>query len=218
MINCKTCYAPCIKKGFNKNKKQRIYCNSCKKHQLINYTNGACLPTISKSIKILVKEGCGIRSISRILKIAASTVISRIKKIAAEITKPILSLYKTYEVDELRTYIKIKSNLYWVVCAYQTENKSIVDFSIGRRTKATLQKITDTLILTQSNKIYTDKFPLYSLLIPKQQHSTKAHMTNHVERFNLNLRTHLKRLNRKTICFSKSIVMLSACLKIYLWS
>jgi hypothetical protein len=47
---------------------------------------------------------------------------------------------------------------------------------------------------------------------------SKFRNTNHIERKNLSLRTHLKRLNRRTICFSKSLVILSACLRIYFWS
>ncbi|WP_188464902.1 IS1 family transposase [Marivirga lumbricoides] len=38
-----------------------------------------------------------------------------------------------------------------------------------------------------------------------------------MERKNLSLRTHLKRLNTRSICFSKSKVMLIACLTIYFW-
>ena len=41
--------------------------------------------------------------------------------------------------------------------------------------------------------------------------------TNHIERRNLTLRTHLKRLNKITICFFKNLVILAACLKIYFW-
>ncbi len=39
-----------------------------------------------------------------------------------------------------------------------------------------------------------------------------------MERFNLNLRIHLKRLNRRTICFSKNLIVLTAVLKIYFWT
>ncbi|WP_255539589.1 IS1 family transposase [Flavobacterium sp. CLA17] len=39
-----------------------------------------------------------------------------------------------------------------------------------------------------------------------------------MERKNLTLRTHLKRLNRRTICFSKSLVVFTAVLKIYFWT
>jgi IS1 family transposase len=57
----------------------------------------------------------------------------------------------------------------------------------------------------------------YRFLIAKKLHSTCLHATNHIERKNLTIRTHLKRLNRKTICFSRSLVLLTAILKIYFW-
>ncbi|WP_291287929.1 IS1 family transposase, partial [Flavobacterium sp.] len=49
-------------------------------------------------------------------------------------------------------------------------------------------------------------------------HSVKRFGTNHIERKNLTLRTHLKRLNRRTICYSKSLVVLIVILKIYFWT
>ncbi|HEX2845848.1 MAG TPA: IS1 family transposase [Chitinophagaceae bacterium] len=54
--------------------------------------------------------------------------------------------------------------------------------------------------------------------MPSDRHIANAYNINHIERNNLNLRTHLKRLSRRTICFSKSITMLEACLKIYFWN
>lgn len=217
MTNCKTCEARCIKKGFDKNGKQRFCCTGCNKYQLMSYSSYAWLPSINDSIKTLVKEGCGIRSIGRILKIASATVVARIKAIAKEIVKPALLHNKSYEVDELRTFVKKKCNLSWVVSAYERESKSVVEVAIGKRTTATLQKVTQTLLLACASKIHTDKLGIYNVLIPQQLHSTKARSINHVERFHLNLRTHLKRLARRSICFSKSALMLSCCLKIYLW-
>jgi IS1 family transposase len=55
----------------------------------------------------------------------------------------------------------------------------------------------------------------YRFLIAKKLHSTYLHATNHIERKNLTICIHLKRLNRKTICFSRSLVLLTAILKIY---
>ncbi|WP_084793469.1 IS1 family transposase [Prevotella ihumii] len=43
------------------------------------------------------------------------------------------------------------------------------------------------------------------------------HSTNHIELYNLTLLTHLKQLNRKTICYSRSLSMLTAIIRIYLW-
>jgi len=43
---------------------------------------------INASIAAHVKEGCGIRSIARLLNIFAGTMLSRIKSIAGRIKKP----------------------------------------------------------------------------------------------------------------------------------
>lgn len=72
-------------------------------------------------------------------------------------------------------------------------------------------------ILLNSNpkKIYIDKLQNYQYLISKEIHSTQKFSTNSIERKNLSIRTHLKRLNRGTICFSKNLLILSSILKIY---
>lgn len=105
----------------------------------------------------------------------------------------------------------------WVVSAYCRESKSIVRIHVGNRTNKTLNKVLISLQLSEAKKIYTDKLKHYRFLIEKNIHSTKTRATNHIERMHLNLRTHLKRLNRRSIGFSRSSVMLISILKIYLW-
>ena len=129
-----------------------------------------------------------------------------------------MSLYKSYEVDEMCTYYQKKSKLLWIVYALRKDTREVVDFAVRPRTKLTLQKLTDSLVMSESDRIYTDKLNLYGYIIPVNIHCTDQYSINHIERKNLSLRTHMKRLNRRTICFSKSIAMLSACLKIYFWS
>ncbi len=124
---------------------------------------------------------------------------------------------KEYEMDELSTYVRDKENQVWVAYAIRKDTKEVVDFNIGRRTNNTLRPVTNTLILSNATKVYTDKLRQYGTLIPSKIHRTRRRGTNHVERKNLTLRTHLKRLSRRTICFSKSAIFLSACLKIYFW-
>ncbi|MBW7867331.1 MAG: hypothetical protein H3C31_03280 [Brumimicrobium sp.] len=92
-----------------------------------------------------------------------------------------------------------------------------MDISVGTCCKRTLLKVTETLILSEAKIIYTDGLDLYKQLIPKTIHEKHKRCTNHIERQNLTLRTHLKRLNRRTICYSKSLVMLLAMVKIYFW-
>ena len=47
----------------------------------------------------------------------------------------------------------------------------------------------------------------YDRLLPEDKHLITQTFTQNIERQNLNFRTRIKRLQRKTICFSKSVEM-----------
>lgn len=166
----------------------------------------------------LNSEGIGIQSMGRILNISASSVIRHIKLLSSKTIKPIRTENnEVYEVDEIQTFIgkNIPSNSIWTTYAINRRTKTIIDFVIGRRTKENLQHLTDKVLGLDPKYIYTDDLNIYRSLIHKDIHKVQRFKINHIERKNLTLRTHLKRLNRRTICFSKSIAMLHACLMIY---
>jgi len=217
-MKCTGCNKAGVKNGKSKTGIQRYSCKACKRYWQVSYTYRACERSINDHIVTLIKESCGVRSISRILSISFVTVIKRIKRIAQQIRRPFAILKgKEYEVDELRTYIGNKTRLYWVVCAMRRDTKEIVDFKVGKRNLRTLSKVVTTVLLSEARKIYTDGYELYRSLIPREIHGRSKYRINGIERKNLSIRTHLKRLSRKTICFSRSKEMLEACLKIYLW-
>lgn len=219
MINCRFCKQSCIRYGKQSNGEQRYRCKQCRRMQQASYTKYAYGNLHLQSWIInLVKEGCGIRSIARLLKIAVATVLRTIRKIAAGIPKPPVPLkMKSVEVDELRTYIKHKRNEWWVAYALNPVNGEVVDFITGRRSKRTLRMLINTLLIAEVKQIKTDNLNIYQSLIPGKNHEHNSYCINHIERKNLDLRTHLKRLSRRTTCFSRSLGMLNACLKIYFW-
>ena len=212
-MKCNYCKQKCTKEGRQINGKQKYRCKSCYKYQQQHYNKKVA----DQSIIDLLKEGCGIRSISRLLAISPTTTIRRILYISNQIQRPSIVRGKMYEVDELCTYIGNKSRKKWVAYSLRKDTKEVVNFAVGTRTKRTLQQIVNSLLLSEATAIYTDKLNIYKSLIPSTIHCSRQYRINYIERKNLTLRTHLKRLNRKTICFSKSILMLSACLKIYFW-
>ncbi|MCQ4142564.1 IS1 family transposase [Chryseobacterium sp. EO14] len=215
---CPNCYSSkIVKNGTTKTKKQQYFCKNCNKRFLDFYSYQAYRFGIDNDIVALTKEGTGIRSTARLLKISPTTLLARIITIAKNIVQPSIPKGKTYQVDEMRTYVKRKDKLIWIVYALEKQTKNVVSFSIGRRTNKTLKKVITSLELSEAEKIITDNLKNYKFLIRPEIHSTKFRGINHIERKNLTLRTHLKRLNRKTICFSKSLVILSAILKIYFW-
>ena len=216
LMNCKFCNQKCIRKGKS-GSIQKFQCVKCRKYQQSEYRYNS-YNVEDKQIVLLTKEGCGIRSTSRILGISQTTLLRRILKIAASLKKPMVQFGKSYEVDELFTYVLHKNNRICIAYSLEQDTKTVTDIVVGKRNKQNLKKILNTLFLSDAERITTDKLNIYKELIPSSVHSTKHRGINHVERKNLTLRTHLKRLNRRTLCFSKSLVVLTAVLRIYFWA
>ncbi len=218
-ISCIRCvgHSDLIKFGKSNQGKQRYKCWKCNKTRVKNYTYSAYNNNINRQIILLTKEGLGIKNTARVLKISTTTLLKRILLIAREIKQPAMNFGKIYEVDEMRTFVKRKDKLIWIVYALERATKKVVSFNVGRRTNNTLSKVIDSVVLSSPLVIYTDKLKHYKYLIDQTIHKTNRFGTNHIERKNLTLRTHLKRLNRRTICHSKSIMILSAILSIYFW-
>ena len=215
---CIYCTGKLVRNGFSETRKQRYKCKDCNKTIVENYTYNACFSNVNKQIILLLKEGLGIRSIARVLQISTTTLLKRIIAIANNLKLPAVTPQSNYEIDELCTFVKSKSKRIWIVYAFEKETKNIVGFNVGTRTNLTLNNVVKQVLSASPLAIFTDKLKGYKSLIPPHIHKTVRFGTNRIERINLTLRTHLKRLNRKTICFSKSEVMLKAVLNIYLSS
>ena len=110
VVKCRYCGKNCIKNGKEKSGQQRFKCKYCNKNQQANYVYRAYRLDLDNNIIALTKEGVGIRGTARLLEISTTTLISRIKKIASKIKQPPLGKGKTYEVDELRTFVKKKES------------------------------------------------------------------------------------------------------------
>lgn len=106
-----------IKYGTTAAGKQRYQCTRCKRTSVLKFTYKAYCENINSKIVKLTKEGAGIRSTARILKISPTTLLKRIIEISANIVKPKLLPNQTYEVDELCTYVKRKTNRFWLAYA-----------------------------------------------------------------------------------------------------
>lgn len=217
-MKCKYCNGSnIIKYGYQSNGCQKYQCKDCFRYFQERYTYQSYIIK-DKQIITLTKESCGIRSTARILAISPNTVLRRILKIARSLTRPYPVLKgRIYEVDELFTYVRHKNHRICITYSYEPKTGYIFDIAVGTRCKKTLQKVTETLVLSEAKIIYTDGLDLYKQLIPENIHKKHRRCTNYIERKNLKLRTHLKRLNRKTICYSKSLIMLLAVVKIYFW-
>ena len=133
-LKCRCCSSEnIVKNGKTGKGKQRYLCKECSKSFIQDYTYNACKPNTNQQIILFTKEGLGIRSTARVLKISVTTLLKRILSIAKNIEQPVIVKGKTYEVDEMRTFIGKKSLLRWIVYALDSENKAVVSFNVGRR-------------------------------------------------------------------------------------
>ncbi|MBS1637735.1 MAG: IS1 family transposase [Bacteroidetes bacterium] len=217
-MNCKHCNAPCIKKGYSK-RTQRYQCKACRRYQQQQYKYRLCQKEDEQTILKLNNIGVGISGIARFTGISKTHILNRIKQIASKLTKPVIvEQEQEYEVDELYTYIGRKDNPYYVVYAINKTTRQVIDMIVGKRTKETLRQVIESIKLLRPKKIYTDHLNIYAGLMDRSIHCQNAYQINHIERFNLTLRTHLKRLSRRTICFSRSVVMLQNVLTLYCYT
>jgi IS1 family transposase len=136
-----------IKYGKDSKMKQRYFCKRCKTTKVEFYTYKAYKQEINQNIVALTKEGVGILGSARLLAISPTTLLKRIKEIASNITQPAISMDKSYEIDEMRTFIGNKNRLIWIVYALEKESRKIVSFNVGARTNKTLSKVIETVSL-----------------------------------------------------------------------
>lgn len=217
-MKCRVCDIKCVKNGFQSNGKQRYFCGLCKKSQQKQYTYQACKKATNKQIYTLLINSCGITDISRILRISKLTVKGRLLHISKQIKTPVLNEYQQcYEIDEM--YVKVKNwgQNCWVMYAINKKTKTVVGVFVGKRGAKQLEPVVNKVLLLNPKRIYTDKWKSYKKLIPNNLHKIGKSLTNNIERLHLNLRTHLKCLSRKTICYSKCIKTLLAIIRIYFW-
>ena len=220
IMKCTNCESRCIKKGFQKKGVQKYYCKGCQRYQQKAYTYKAYKPFLKEDIVKMVKRSCGIRDIAFVKGISTTTVMKKVRSIADELSPPVnFPLDGDYEMDEMHTKVwkeNIGTEIY-IAYAIHLQSKIVVNFTVGGRDSCTLGKTVDCILLNYPKTIRTDKWSAYPCVIPADIHISSRRKINHIERFNLTLRTHLKRLGYNRLCHSKKVDMLEACLKIYFW-
>ena len=83
----------------------------------------------------------------------------------------------------------------------------VLAYVFGRRQDEVFLKLQALLEPFGITKYYTDSWGAYTRHIEVDQHQPGKRNTQQIERKHLTLRTRIKRLTRKTICFSKSMQM-----------
>lgn len=219
-----------VKNGKSVSGFQRYRCNGCSRAFQLDYKYNACKPGIESQIESQILNGSGIRDIGRNLKISKDTVVNRLKKkevlkvnpyfIDAEEVSKMRDLEVDImfegEADEFWSYVQNKSNQRWTWYAIERKSGIILAYHNGKRTDESCKILMESLAKFDIATYHTDAWQSYFKYIPADKHQVGKENTWKIERKNLNFRTHLKRLTRKTICFSKSEIMHDIVIGLYI--
>lgn len=111
------------------------------------------------------------------------------------------------ELDEMWSFVQNKGNQRWLWLAIDHETRSVLAFVFGQRKDVVFRELKALLEPFGITRFYTDDWGAYGRNLEGFEHVIGKQNTQRIERKNLTFRTRIKRLCRKTICFSKTIQM-----------
>ena len=111
------------------------------------------------------------------------------------------------EVDEMWSFVQRKKEPRWLWHAIDHRRGKVLAYVFGRRQDEVFLKLKTLLEPFGITRYYTDHWGASTRHLDPDEHQPGKRNTQKIERKHLALRTRIKRLARKTICFSKSIQM-----------
>ena len=111
------------------------------------------------------------------------------------------------ELDEVWSFVFIKTAKYWLWTALCRRTRQIVAFVIGDRSAATCRRLWQKIPEPyRACHTFSDFWEAYEKVFPQETHRSVGKETGetcHMERWNCTLRQKLARYVRKTLSFSK---------------
>jgi IS1 family transposase/transposase-like protein len=225
-VRCSHCHSDqIVKRGKTVRGTQRYLCQNvlCVKGSfLLDYCNRGYLPEVKELIIDMSLNASRVGDTARSLHISTNTVLSELKKkepVLESVNTALLNTLNADEVtvdierageaemDETGSFVGRKTNPRWLWHAIDHQTGTVLAYLFGRRKDEVflqLQALLDPFGLTH---YYTDKWGVYTRHLDPEQHTVSKRGTQKIERQHLTFRTRIKRLVRKTICFSKSTQM-----------
>jgi insertion element IS1 protein InsB len=119
-------------------------------------------------------------------------------------------------MDEMWSFVGTKATERWLWHALDHHTGTVLAYVVGTRKDAVFLKLQALLAPFGIAHYYTDKAGVYRRHLPPAQHTVGKLSMQKIERKHLTLRTRLKRLARKTLCFSRSCLMHDLLIGLYM--
>jgi insertion element IS1 protein InsB len=130
-------------------------------------------------------------------------LIEHLRPTAVDIVKRV----EAAELDEMWSFVKTKKQERWLWHAIDHQSGQILAYVLADHKDEAFIQLKALLEPFGVQQFYTDGWGAYQRHLDESQHVVGKCNTQKIERKHLTLRTRIKRLARKTICFSKSIQM-----------
>lgn len=120
------------------------------------------------------------------------------------------------EMDEMWSFVQSKRQQRWLWHAIDHQTGVVLAYVLAPHEDAALLDLMKLLSPFGIEQFYTDSWGAYWRLLNAKQHTVGKLNTQRIERKHLTLRTRIKRLTRKTTCFSKSIWLHDAVIGLFI--
>ena len=110
-------------------------------------------------------------------------------------------------MDEMWSFVGKKAQQRWLWHAIDHRTGVVLAYVVGTHQDEVFLQLKVLLAPFGIRHFYTDGADVYGRHLDSKQHTVGKTHTQKIERKHLTLRTRLKRLVRKTICFSKSVLL-----------
>jgi insertion element IS1 protein InsB len=108
------------------------------------------------------------------------------------------------ELDEMWSFVNSKRNPRWLWHAIDRRSGQVLAYAFGRRKDNVFLQMKERLEPFGIKRYCPDGWGAYERHLAAEVHEVGKRKTQRIERKHLGLRTRIKRLTRKTICFSRS--------------
>jgi len=118
-----------------------------------------------------------------------------------------LGRVESAEMDEMWSFVHSKQQQRWLWHAIDHATGKVLAYVLAPHEDVAFLELKTLLQPFGITRFFTDGWGAYQRHLDEQVHIIGKSNTQKIERKHLTLRTRIKRLARKTICFSKSIEM-----------
>ncbi len=196
-----------VKNGKKKTGAQNILCMGCGLQFQGEYVYWGADHKNKDLLKRMLLRGSGVRDCSVVLGISTGCVLRRILRMGEESEiRPKHASYHLVQIDEQWSYVGNKRKKVWLLYAICKKSGEILAANWGKRSKKSVRALLQKLGKVQVSFYCTDHWQAFAEVLPKEKHIIGKKYTKKIEGINTWFRTRLRRLVRRTVCFSKKLI------------